>query len=87
MAIHKYKLSPYPGEQRVAMYPPVQFLSVGVQDHQIVFWAAVNNSLEMKPYSFKLLFTGDTARELPGTHIGTVTREGLVYHVFFSKDN
>lgn len=82
----KYALGSLP--KRVTITAPVgsEFKSIGVQEGGIAVWASVPDGQPLRPYRFSILFTGDTVNPEAERFLGTVTIDGLVYHVFEEQD-
>ncbi len=83
--IYKYLLSLKPQHEvgkLITLRMPVEreYLSIGVQNGEIVLWAVVNTESKKVDVDFRTFWTGDNAPL--GKYQGTVTIEELVYHVY-----
>ena len=79
--IKKYTLEKY-GITQYTM-PMREFLSVQMQNDQLVIWVDDNTYTEPRLWTFMSVFTGDDSPP-HATHIGTVQDKSLVYHVYAS---
>ena len=81
MKVLKYVVPEYPGVA-LAVYPPFEVLSVGLQNNKIVIWAKGDLDHQIAK-RFYLLDTGQEIPENAGVYFGTVTNSnGYVTHVF-----
>lgn len=84
MTIYKYRLAE---QLSVVRIPGLQrILGVQTQGEDVVMWAIVDPSAEVKEYLFALVGTGwDFKDGLLGEYVGTVQDESLVWHVFYQE--
>lgn len=80
--IHKYKLKE--GINTIQAHWIEQFLSVDMQDGNLVMWAQVDTAIE--PSEYKVLVIGTSFNldryDYGYTYVGTTQNGKLVYHVF-----
>jgi len=58
-----------------------KIIAVGAQDGEVVVWAEVNpGNRKQTSVEFIITWTGDCVPD--GKYLGTVTIDGLVYHVY-----
>jgi hypothetical protein len=78
-----YKYGLIFGRNKILAPAGAQFFSVGVQNLQVVAWALCDPDAARQWQTLLVVFTGEERQQscdlIP---IGTVTIEGLVYHVF-----
>lgn len=66
--------------------PPMEFLSVQIQNEKIVFWAAVHPEVEPVTTAFKIVGTGHPFPDRSAWYyIGTVQLENFVWHIFSKR--
>lgn len=83
--IYKYDLPNTTGISDLFMHPIHQILKVDLQNNNPVFWAIVYQEEPKKKYQIITLWTGMDFKEEYGDYIGTLTRDGLVYHYFIRE--
>lgn len=83
--VYKYDLPNTPGISDLFMYPVHQILKVDLQNDNPVFWAIVYQEEPKKKYQIITLWTGMDFKEEYGDYIGTLARDGLVYHYFIRE--
>lgn len=80
--IYKYRLL-LDHEQTIMLPEGFQLLSLEIQDGYPWIWCIVNSANDFKPVNIKTYPTGMPMKHESLQYIGTIHKDGFVWHFFF----
>lgn len=87
--IHKFQLQPV-HSQEIHLPPGYEILSVKDQSDTICLWLLIDPDIATKPVEVLILGTGEYISDSAdiisrSSFVGTVIKDGMVYHVFIPQ--
>lgn len=77
--IYKYNIT---SDDCVINMPDSTILTIQYQGDQLCLWAEVNPSSAVGPHHFRVFGTGHDIPSISRKHLGTVQKDGYVWHVY-----